>query len=97
MGLDCLRQVTSFLKGVLSPSSAADALGRQLACELFLRITALRGSLKYLLEWIEMAVSVTCISTNAGNKPAFQTGISVKCLHDILIQIRKSMVSLERS
>ena len=97
MGLDCLRQVTSFLKGVLSPSSAADALGRQLACELFLRITALRGSLKYLLEWIEMAVSVTSISTNAGNKPAFQTGISVKCLHDILIQIRKSMVSLERS
>ena len=94
MGLDCLKQITSFLKGVVSPSSAADAVGRQFACELLLRISTLRGSLKYLLEWIEMALSVTCSPTKNVEKPAIQTGISVTCLFDVLIQIRKSAVSI---
>lgn len=88
MGQDCLRQITAFLKGVVSPSSAADNVGRQLACELLLRINTLRGSLKYLLEWIEMALSVPC-STSKEKEP----GVSTACLCDILLQIRKSAVS----
>lgn len=88
MGQDCLRQITAFLKGVVSPSSAADNVGRQLACELLLRINTLRGSLKYLLEWIEMALSVPC-STSKEKEP----GVSTACLCDVLLQIRKSAVS----
>lgn len=88
MGQDCLRQITAFLKRVVSPSSAADNVGRQLACELLLRINTLRGSLKYLLEWIEMALSVPC-STSKEKEP----GVSTACLCDVLLQIRKSAVS----
>ena len=93
MGQDCLNQITAFLKGVVSPSSAADTVGRQLACELLLRINTLRGSLKYLLEWIEMALSVSCSSSNKVKEPGAPNGISSACLCDILIQIRKSAVS----
>lgn len=91
MGQDCLKQITSFLKGIMSPSFAADAVGRQLACELLLRINTLRGSLKYLLEWIEMALSVTCSPSKNDEKPNV---ISTACLFDVLVQIRKSMVSI---
>lgn len=93
IGQDCLKQITTFLKGVISPSSVADTVGRQFACELLLRINTLRGSLKYLLEWIEMALSVTHAPTkNDENKP---TGISTTCLHDVLLQIRKLAVSVD--
>lgn len=90
MGQDCLKQITAFLKGVVSSTSAVDNVGRQLACELLLRINTLRGSLKYLLEWIEMALSVPCSSTNKGKEP----GVSTECLCDVLLQIRKSAVSV---
>uniref|UniRef100_S4R7U2 E3 ubiquitin-protein ligase HERC1 n=1 Tax=Petromyzon marinus TaxID=7757 RepID=S4R7U2_PETMA len=59
MGLDCLAQVTAFLKGVTMASSGADVLGRRLACELLLGLAAQRGSLRYLLEWIEMALAAS--------------------------------------
>lgn len=93
MGRDCLNQISAFLKRVVSPSSAADNVGRQLACELLLRINTLRGSLKYLLEWIEMVLSVSCSSSNGVKEPGVQIGISSACLCDILIQIRESAVS----
>lgn len=93
MGQDCLNQITAFLKGVVSPSSAADNVGRQLACELLLRINTLRGSLKYLLEWIEMALSVSCSSANKEKEPGVPNEISSTCLCDVLVQIRKSAVS----
>ena len=89
MGQDCLKQITAFLKGVVSPSSAADNVGRQLACELLLRINTLRGSLKYLLEWVEMALSFPSSSTNKEKEP----GVSTACLCDVLLQIRKTAVS----
>lgn len=92
MGQDCLNQITAFLKGVVSSSSAADNAGRQLACELLLRINTLRGSLKYLLDWIEMALSFPC-SSNEQKGPGVPNGISSACLCDVLIQIRKSAVS----
>lgn len=92
MGQDCLNQITTFLKGVVSPSSVADAIGRQLACELLLRINAQRGSLKYLLQWIELALSVSC-SPPKNDKNT--SGISATCLHDVLAQIRKSVVSVD--
>jgi len=51
-----LGDVTSFLRSVVSPQSCADPDGRRLAVELMLAIATQRGSLHYLLEWIDMAL-----------------------------------------
>ena len=56
LGLNTLTQVTTFLKSVTMPNSSADFLGKRLSCELVLALGAQRGSLRYLLEWIEMAL-----------------------------------------
>ncbi|XP_066271875.1 probable E3 ubiquitin-protein ligase HERC1 [Branchiostoma lanceolatum] len=59
MGLDCLKQVTEFLKSVTMPTSGADSLGKRLAAELLLGLASQRGSLRYLLDWIEMALAAS--------------------------------------
>ncbi|MGH0117414.1 UNVERIFIED_CONTAM: hypothetical protein FKN15_034601 [Acipenser sinensis] len=95
MGLDCLSQVTTFLKGVTMPNSGADILGRRLASELLLGLAAQRGSLWYLLEWIEMALLASAVvSTMEKNKvPLNQEGlIGYECFMNILIQMRRSLV-----
>ena len=51
-----LADVMSFLRSIVSPQSCADANGRRLAAELMLALATQRGSLHYLLEWIEMAL-----------------------------------------
>ena len=56
LGLSTLSRVTLFLKSVTLPSSEADLMGKRLASELVLALGAQRGSLRYLLEWIEMAL-----------------------------------------
>ncbi|XP_058850990.1 probable E3 ubiquitin-protein ligase HERC1 isoform X1 [Acipenser ruthenus] len=97
MGLDCLSQVTTFLKGVTMPNSGADILGRRLASELLLGLAAQRGSLRYLLEWIEMAlVASAVVSTMEKNKvPLNQEGlIGYDCFMNILMQMRRSLGSL---
>ncbi|CAH1796720.1 unnamed protein product [Owenia fusiformis] len=59
LGLDTLNQITSFLKSSTLPNSTADIAGRTLSSELLLAIYTQRGSLRYLLEWIEMALSAS--------------------------------------
>ncbi|ELU01326.1 hypothetical protein CAPTEDRAFT_215877 [Capitella teleta] len=81
LGLTSLKEVTSFLKSVSQPQSPADALGKRLACELFLLLCVQRGSLSYLLEWMEMAL---CASS--GQPTAC---ISVATFNDILSQMNK--------
>ncbi|XP_069046831.1 probable E3 ubiquitin-protein ligase HERC1 isoform X3 [Lepisosteus oculatus] len=96
MGLDCLAQVTTFLKGVTMPNSGADTLGRRLASELLLGLAAQRGSLRYLLEWIEMALAASAVvSTMEKNKvPLSQEGlIGYDCFMNILMQMRRSLGS----
>ncbi|ERE75742.1 putative E3 ubiquitin-protein ligase HERC1-like protein [Cricetulus griseus] len=95
MGLDCLSQVTTFLKGVTIPNSGADTLGRRLASELLLGLAAQRGSLRYLLEWIEMALGASAVvHTMEKNKLlSSQEGmISFDCFMAILMQMRRSLV-----
>ncbi|KAG8144816.1 hypothetical protein E2320_013235 [Naja naja] len=95
MGLDCLSQVTVFLKGVTIPNSGADTLGRRLASELLLGLAAQRGSLRYLLEWIEMALSASAVvHTLEKNKllPSSEGMISFDCFMTILMQMRRSLV-----
>ncbi|XP_014872809.1 probable E3 ubiquitin-protein ligase HERC1 isoform X1 [Poecilia latipinna] len=96
MGLDCLAQVTTFLKGVTMPNSGADILGRRLASELLLGLASQRGSLRYLLEWIEMALAasavVSAMEKNAA--PHCQEGLmGYDCFMNILMQMRRSLGS----
>ncbi|GCB70606.1 hypothetical protein scyTo_0005723 [Scyliorhinus torazame] len=96
MGLDCLSQVTTFLKGVTMPNSGADILGRRLASELLLGLAAQRGSLRYLLEWIEMALAASAVvSTMEKTKlPMSREGmIGHDCFMNILLQMRRSLGS----
>uniref|UniRef100_A0A8D2LRJ6 HECT-type E3 ubiquitin transferase n=1 Tax=Varanus komodoensis TaxID=61221 RepID=A0A8D2LRJ6_VARKO len=96
MGLDCLSQVTTFLKGVTIPNSGADTLGRRLASELLLGLAAQRGSLRYLLEWIEMALSASAMVNSMEKNKMLQTQegmISFDCFMNILMQMRRSLGS----
>ncbi|XP_060677251.1 probable E3 ubiquitin-protein ligase HERC1 isoform X1 [Hemiscyllium ocellatum] len=68
VGLDCLTQVTTFLKKMTMPSSGADCQGRRLASELLLGLAVQRGSLKFLLEWIEVALAASAAAANASEK-----------------------------
>ncbi|XP_056269201.1 probable E3 ubiquitin-protein ligase HERC1 isoform X3 [Pseudoliparis swirei] len=96
MGLDCLAQVTAFLKGVTMPGSGADVSGRRLASELLLGLASQRGSLRYLLEWIEMALlaAAAVVSAMEENKLQSQEGlIGYECFMNILMQMRRSLGS----
>ncbi|PNJ29298.1 HERC1 isoform 1, partial [Pongo abelii] len=96
MGLDCLSQVTTFLKGVTIPNSGADTLGRRLASELLLGLAAQRGSLRYLLEWIEMALGASAVvhTMEKSKLLSSQEGmISFDCFMTILMQMRRSLIS----
>ncbi|TRY98659.1 hypothetical protein DNTS_005902 [Danionella cerebrum] len=53
VGLDCLAQVGDFLKKTAVSGSGADRAGRRLALELLLSLALQRGSLRFLLEWVE--------------------------------------------
>ncbi|XP_072409417.1 probable E3 ubiquitin-protein ligase HERC1 isoform X1 [Chiloscyllium punctatum] len=101
MGLDCLSQVTTFLKGVTMPNSGADILGRRLASELLLGLAAQRGSLRYLLEWIEMALAASAVVSTMEKTqlPMNREGmISHDCFMNILVQMRRSLgASADRS
>ncbi|KAA0723274.1 putative E3 ubiquitin-protein ligase HERC1 [Triplophysa tibetana] len=96
MGLDCLAQVTMFLKGVTMRNSGADVVGRRLACELLLGLAAQRGSLRYLLEWVEMALaaSATVNSLEPNQATQSQEGLmGYDCFMNILMQMRRSLGS----
>lgn len=60
LGSNSLDQVSSFLKESVLSTSCADLEGKQLAAELLLLIATQRGSLRFLLEWIEMALDASC-------------------------------------
>ncbi|TRY89487.1 hypothetical protein DNTS_016060 [Danionella cerebrum] len=91
MGLDCLAQVTTFLKGVSMRNSGADVVGRRLACELLLGLAAQRGSLRYLLEWVEMALAA---SASVSSQEETQEGLmGYDCFMNILMQMRRSLGS----
>ncbi|XP_029961368.1 LOW QUALITY PROTEIN: probable E3 ubiquitin-protein ligase HERC1 [Salarias fasciatus] len=96
MGLDCLAQVTAFLKGVTMPSSGADVLGRRLASELLLGLASQRGSLRYLLEWVEMALAASAAVSAMERRKAAQNQegmIGYDCFMNILMQMRRSLGS----
>ena len=93
LGLNALDQVSGFLKSMSMPHSGADRHGKQLASELVLALAAQRGSLRYLLEWIQMAMCAAsagphtetgCSATNG------EAGRTIK--YEVFIQIFQQMI-----
>ncbi|XP_050515460.1 probable E3 ubiquitin-protein ligase HERC1 isoform X1 [Diabrotica virgifera virgifera] len=60
LGISSLDQVCSFLKTAVLLENAADKNGKLLCCEILLSLALQRGSLRYLLEWIDMALDASC-------------------------------------
>ncbi|KAL4617326.1 putative E3 ubiquitin-protein ligase HERC1 [Arapaima gigas] len=81
VGLDCLAQVTDFLKRTSVSGSGADQAGRRLALELLLGLAVQRGSLRFLLEWMEVALAA------AGSDS--EGGIGHQVIHQTLMQMRQ--------
>ena len=93
-----LAEVTLFLRSIVSQQSCADAVGRRLAAELMLVVATQRGSLRYLLEWIEMALCATVsretVSVSEGTAPEeLQPRMTTHATFvAVLSQMKKSMV-----
>ncbi|XP_055489136.1 LOW QUALITY PROTEIN: probable E3 ubiquitin-protein ligase HERC1 [Leucoraja erinacea] len=90
VGLDCLAQVTTFLKKMTMPSSGADNEGRRLAAELLLGLAVQRGSLKFLLEWIEVALAASTAATKTPFEPEKEGMIGYDCFLKSLEQLKHS-------
>lgn len=101
VGLDCLEQVAEFLKktSVSSGSSGADLTGRRLALELLLGLGMQRGSLKFLLEWVEVALaasmpsSTSVLSSSASPSVHQSPAVGFELIQQTLLQMRQYSVS----
>ncbi|KAK6179608.1 hypothetical protein SNE40_011927 [Patella caerulea] len=99
LGVDSLNQVTTFLKTTAMPDSGADLKGQQLAVELMLAIASHRGSLSYLLEWMDLAMEVSTVAQaeerKSGNNK--QGLISYDFFNGIVQQMIKTTGNVEFS
>ena len=81
-----------------SPTSGADAAGQQLAAELMLALTAQRGLLHFMLEWVDLALHVSAAARGeekrSGNAEGLLGKISQQFFHKIVADMAKSAVSL---
>ncbi|XP_051773057.1 probable E3 ubiquitin-protein ligase HERC1 isoform X4 [Ctenopharyngodon idella] len=84
VGLDCLAQVGDFLKKTAVSGSGADRAGRRLALELLLSLALQRGSLRFLLEWVEVALAASASSTTSET-----VGVGYELIHQTLQQMRQ--------
>uniref|UniRef100_A0A8C7IFA5 HECT-type E3 ubiquitin transferase n=1 Tax=Oncorhynchus kisutch TaxID=8019 RepID=A0A8C7IFA5_ONCKI len=94
VGLDCLAQVADFLKktSVSSGSGGADRAGRRLALELLLGLAVQRGSLRFLLEWVEVALaaSSSSITSSTGSQQLqSEGGVGYDLIYQTLLQMRQ--------
>lgn len=99
VGLDCLAQVTDFLKrtSVSSGAGGADPTGRRLALELMLGLAMQRGSLKFLLEWVEVALAASMSSSTSTLSSSTLTspksaGVDFDVIHQTLLQMKQYSV-----
>ncbi|XP_073791889.1 probable E3 ubiquitin-protein ligase HERC1 isoform X5 [Danio rerio] len=84
VGLDCLAQVGDFLKKTAVSGSGADRAGRRLALELLLSLALQRGSLRFLLEWVEVA-----LAASASSNTSETVGVGYELIHQTLQQMRQ--------
>lgn len=67
LGAQSLLEVSTFLKETVMPTSGAHLESRILGAEILLALALQRGSLQFLLEWIEMALR--CCATSSPDGP----------------------------
>ncbi|CAM1299303.1 HERC1 (predicted) [Pycnogonum litorale] len=91
LGLETINQVTEFLHSCTLPQSNVDANGKLRCCEILLGIASQRGSLRYLLQWIEMALQASS-GSNSRNMTITNTFFK-----EVLSQMSYSANPLERS
>uniref|UniRef100_A0A8C1RPW7 E3 ubiquitin-protein ligase HERC1 n=1 Tax=Cyprinus carpio TaxID=7962 RepID=A0A8C1RPW7_CYPCA len=84
VGLDCLTQVGDFLKKTAVSGSGADQAGRKLSLELLLSLALQRGSLRFLLEWVEVALAASASSATTET-----VGVGYDLIHQTLQQMRQ--------
>ncbi|XP_062334757.1 probable E3 ubiquitin-protein ligase HERC1 [Osmerus eperlanus] len=95
VGLDCLVQVADFLKktSVSCGSGGADQAGRRLALELLLGLAVQRGSLRFLLEWVEVALATSSSSPSSSSSGSpqskWEAGVGYDLIHQTLLQMRQ--------
>ncbi|KAM8827696.1 putative E3 ubiquitin-protein ligase HERC1 isoform 4-T4 [Spinachia spinachia] len=97
VGLDCLSQVSDFLKktSVSSGTGGADPTGRRLALELLLGLAMQRGSLKFLLEWVEVALAASMssssspLSSSSSLSSQNSAGVGFDVIHQTLLQMKQ--------
>lgn len=89
VGLDCLAQVGDFLKktSVSSGAGGADVTGRRLSLELLLGLAMQRGSLRYLLEWVEVALAASQSCSAFDSQQSVGVGFDV--IYQTLLQMRQ--------
>lgn len=94
VGLDCLAQVADFLKktSVSSVSGGADRAGRRLALELLLGLAVQRGSLRFLLEWVEVALAASASSSTGSQQLQSEGGVGYDLIYQTLLQMRQYSV-----
>lgn len=85
LGVKSLEKVSKFLKEVVLQTSGTEIHGK-LASELLLGIALQRGSLRYILEWIQMALDSSCLKFRQGK-------ISKSMLEKALTQMRGEILS----
>ncbi|XP_075899766.1 putative E3 ubiquitin-protein ligase HERC1 isoform X1 [Nelusetta ayraudi] len=91
VGLDCLAQVADFLKKTSASggSGGVDPTGRRLALELLLGLAMQRGSLKFLLEWVEVALAASMSSSSSSLTSHTSPGVGFDVIHQTLLQMRQ--------
>ena len=96
LGVDSLNEITKFLCAAANPSSGADISGQQLASDLMISLATQRGSLRYLLEWIQLSLDVSTtaqLEQKRGNQ-AGQGMLRWSFFERVLQSMMKSAVSL---
>ena len=93
LGLDVLGRVSVFLRGL--SLQAADLRTKRLATELALALAAQRGSLRYLLDWIDTAMN-SAIATRQHDAHAITHELFVNILERIACSAVRLVVTLQR-
>lgn len=92
-GQTCVDQSAEFLQWVISPSSQADAEGKRLGLQIMISLCIQRGSLVYILEWVEKILLVLVSYGEMGVASQLPT-LEVSFCQNVLNEISKRGVSI---
>ena len=89
----CLNQSLEFLQWVMSPTSNVDTQGKSLALQVMLSLYLQRGSLMYLLEWVEGIINMLVSYQDMGGGVTTPPLLEVGYCQRVVCEIRTRTVS----